>query len=81
MFLQWSCTLWKERLNSHGQQFHQYQQNKQSPLILSHWTWKKPQNNTEYDVGNPGPGLGQEQICDGFRPDNWIIRYEYNSIT
>ena len=42
---------------------------------------KKPQNNTEYDVGNPGPGLGQEQICDGFRPANWIIRYEYNSTT
>ena len=35
-------TLWKEYLNSDGQQFHQYQQNKQSPLILSHWTHKRP---------------------------------------
>jgi hypothetical protein len=26
--------LWKERLNSDGQQFHQYQQNKQSSLTL-----------------------------------------------
>jgi hypothetical protein len=30
--------LWKESLNSDGQQFHQYQQNKQSPLIVTHLT-------------------------------------------
>ena len=28
--------LWKESLNIDGQQFHQYQQNKQSPLGLTH---------------------------------------------
>jgi len=29
-------SLCKESLNSDGQQFYQYQQNKQSPLILTH---------------------------------------------
>ena len=28
---------WKESLNSDGQQFYQYQQNEQSPLISTHW--------------------------------------------
>ena len=27
--------MWKEYLNSDGQQFHQYQQNQQSPAILT----------------------------------------------
>jgi hypothetical protein len=27
--------LWKENLNNDGRQFHQYQQNEQSPLILT----------------------------------------------
>jgi hypothetical protein len=31
----------QESLNSNGHQFHQYQQNKQSPLILSHWTQRR----------------------------------------
>jgi hypothetical protein len=35
--------LWKEWLNSDGQQFYQYQQNKQSPLSLTHWTQKGEQ--------------------------------------
>ena len=43
--------LWKESLNSDGQQFHQYQQNKQSALIVTHRTQK---NAMTYDVGNPG---------------------------
>jgi len=30
--------LGKESLNSDGQQFNQYQQNAQSPLIATHWT-------------------------------------------
>jgi hypothetical protein len=30
--------LWKKRLKSDGHQFHQYQQNKQAPLISTHWT-------------------------------------------
>jgi hypothetical protein len=25
-----------------------------------------------YDVGNPGPGLGQVQKCDGVKPANMI---------
>jgi len=28
--------LWKESLNSDGRHFHQYQQNEQSPFILTH---------------------------------------------
>jgi hypothetical protein len=43
-----SCVQWvkmrghkKESLNSNGNQFHQYQQNKQSPLILTHWTQER----------------------------------------
>jgi len=33
-------SLWKESLNSDGQQFHQYQQSKQSPLTSNNWTQK-----------------------------------------
>ena len=33
--------LWKESLDSDGQQFHQYQQNEQSPITLTHWTQKR----------------------------------------
>ena len=43
--------LWKERLNSDGQQFHQYPQNEHSPLTFT----------MTYDVRNPGSGLGQAQ--------------------
>jgi len=34
--------LWEASLNSDGQQFHQYQQNAQSPLALTQWTHIKP---------------------------------------
>jgi hypothetical protein len=40
--------LWKESLNSDGQQFHQYQLNEQSPLTLIHWTQKWTMT---YDAG------------------------------
>jgi hypothetical protein len=30
--------LWKESLNSNDHQFHQYQQNQQSPFTSTHWT-------------------------------------------
>ena len=30
--------LWRERLNSDSQQFHQYQQNEQWPFTSTHWT-------------------------------------------
>ena len=32
--------LWQESFNCDGQQFFLYQQNQQSPLILTHWTQK-----------------------------------------
>ena len=44
----------KKSLNSDSHQFHQYQQTKQSPLILIELTEHK--KTTTYDVGNPGPG-------------------------
>jgi hypothetical protein len=48
-------------LNSDGHQFHQYQQNEQSPLILSELTEHK--KTMTYDLGNSGSGLGQAQKC------------------
>jgi hypothetical protein len=45
-----------------GHQFHQYQENEQSPLILAELTEHKT-NTTTYDVGNPDHGLGQ--ACNG----------------
>ena len=60
--------LWQENLNSDGLQFYQYQ----PPLILTHWTQKKI---TAYDVGNPGPSLGQTQKCDRVKPVNEIGRW------
>ena len=50
----------KESLNSDGHQFHQYQQNEQSPLILTELT---EHNKTTFDVGNPVPVLEQVQHC------------------
>ena len=55
--------LWIESLNSDIQQLHQYQQNEQPPLTLTHGRHKKP---TTYDVGNSSPGLGQAQKCSEF---------------
>ena len=55
--------LWKTSLNIDGHPFHQYQQNKQSLLILTELT--KHKNTSIYDVGNPGTGLGQAQTCGG----------------
>ena len=52
----------KRSLNSDGQQFHQYQQNIQSPLILTHWIPNKNNNkNKTNEVRNPGLGLGNVQ--------------------
>ena len=45
-------------LNSDGEQFHQYQQNKQPSLTSNHWTQKRKRTMT-YVVGTPGPGLRQ----------------------
>ena len=46
----------QEKLNSNDNHFYQYQQNKQSPFILTQFTEQKNKIMT-YDVGNPGPGL------------------------
>jgi hypothetical protein len=35
-----NARLWKEGLNSDGQLFHQYQQNRHSPLTSNNWTQK-----------------------------------------
>ena len=43
-------TLWKESLNNDGQQFHQLQQNKQSPLTSTHWYWTQEKTTTYYWV-------------------------------
>jgi hypothetical protein len=55
-----TCIIWKESLNSDGQQF---QQN-DNHLSLKLTEYKKTMT---YDVGNPGFGLGQTQTC------GWII--------
>jgi hypothetical protein len=55
--------LWKENVYSDGHQSHQYQQTKQSPLILTKLTWHK--TTTTCDIFNPGPGLRQSQKCGG----------------
>ena len=52
--------LWNANFNSDSEQFNQYQQNEQSPLKLNSLNMKKT---TTYDIGNPGPGLGQAQKC------------------
>jgi hypothetical protein len=51
-----------KKVLSHGQQFHQYQQNEQSPVTVTHGTQRKT---TTYTVGNPDPGLGQAQKYGG----------------
>ena len=59
-FDQFSMTfLWKESLNSDGQQFHQCQQKRTNTSYpnWTNWTQEIPRHN--YDVGNSGPGFGQ----------------------
>ena len=54
-----STIIWKESLNSDDHLFHQYQQNKQSPFILTELTeYKKTMT---YDVRIPGPSLGLDK--------------------
>jgi hypothetical protein len=69
ILLFWFQKIWKERINSVGHQFHQYKQNEKPPLTLNSLNTK---NTTINDVGNPGPGLGQAQKCDGVKPLNGI---------
>ena len=51
--------LWKESLKSDGKKIHQYQQNEELPTF--HLKSVNIIKTTTYDVGNPGPGLGQAQ--------------------
>jgi hypothetical protein len=51
--------LWKESLNSDGQQFHQYQQNEQ---IIEH------KKSTTYGIRNPCPGLWWAQKSGRVKP-------------
>ena len=70
-------SLWKESLNSNGEQFHQYQQNKQSPFTLTHWTYKRPRHMMEiqvlaWDRHKHVAGLNQLMGFQTFRFDNWV---------
>jgi hypothetical protein len=56
----------KESLNSDGQQFHQYQQTKQSPLVLDQ---KQPQH---IMLKSQVLAWGQTQKCGGVKPVNGI---------
>ena len=58
--------LWKQSLNSDGQQFHQYQQTKQSPLVLNK---KQPQH---IMLKSQVLAWGQTQKCGGVKPVNGI---------
>jgi hypothetical protein len=60
----------KRKFNSDDHQFHQYQQNEQSSLILTEVAEHK--KTMTYDVGNPGPNLEQEQTFGGIKPVNGI---------
>ena len=53
--------VWKESLKHDGPQFHQFQQNKQSPLILTHWTHKKKDHNVWLWKSRSLNCLGQAQ--------------------
>jgi len=66
------CELWKENLNSDGQQFHPYQQNEHPTLDLKSLNTNKKTTTYMYHVGNLGSGLGQTQQCGGVRPINGI---------
>ena len=48
-----------------------YQQNEQSPLILTEPTDLLMIITNA--IGNPGPGLGQAQICGGAKPKKWMV--------
>ena len=60
-------SLWKENLNTEGQQFHHYIQNRQPSLTSTHKK-KERKKTTTYNIGNPGPGLGQAHNCGIDKP-------------
>ena len=71
-------SLWKESLNSNGEQFHQYQQNKQSSFTWTHWTQKRPQHMMleiqvlAWDSHTHVAGLNQLMGSQIFPFDNWV---------
>ena len=66
--------LMKISLNNDDHQIHQYQQNKQSPLILTELTEHTHNPPTTYgDVEIPSPSLGQTQKCGGVIPVNVLF--------
>ena len=79
-----SYVLWKESLNSDGQQFYQYQQiwaitSHLSPLTSNHWTktkkTTKQNKTTTYNIVNSG--LRQLQRCSDVKPFNGIINLHF----
>ena len=78
----WFCDtqVCKESLNSDDIKFHQYQQNEQSPLILTELP--NTQKTMTYDIGNPGSGLEHAQKSGGVKPINGIptlLSYKYGT--
>jgi hypothetical protein len=64
---------------SDDEQFPQYQQNVQSPLILTPCTHKKP---TTYDVRDPCHNVGQTQNCGIHvygKVSCWILQQQFIS--
>ena len=66
-------------MNSDGQQFHQYQQNQHSPLILTELTEPKKEHNI-YDIGNSGPVLKQAQKCGWVKPVDGIQPFPLDNL-
>jgi len=64
--------LCKEDLNSNGHQFHQYQQNELKQNHSNQLNSLTTRQSTTYDIGNPGPSLGQSQTFDRLKTVNGI---------
>jgi hypothetical protein len=58
----------KRKLNRDGDQFNRYQQNEHSSFTIAELTEHNNKQTTTYHVENPGPELGQTQICGGVKP-------------
>ena len=69
---------YEEKVSTDDHQFHQYQQNEQSPLILTELTEHKKKPTTYY-AGNPGACLGHAQQCGGANPVNGITILPVNN--
>jgi hypothetical protein len=62
-----NLSLWKENLKNEGQQFHQYQQNRQPPIASTH-KYNNNKKTMTYGNENPCPGFGQAQKCGIIKP-------------